>query len=215
MSINIEKRIRTTITDEWSAWTSTTDPAPYTNTTLVEYRVSTDSTLDMSELTDGALTDNIWQGTGVFDKLMFAVNENIRGEYNQGRLQGTDYATVYLGSMQAVIAQSIAYLQQDKTVADKLLSGEKQREVMDAQKDLYVRQKEAFDDNKYQKLFESQLNYNGMVFQDADAPTVLPIALTTHVHDVFNKIMGNGQSTVLADETTASGVQEATVGVSI
>ena len=193
MSINIEKRTRALVTDEWGAWAATTDAAPYTDTTLVEYRVSTLSTPNVSELTDGALTNNVWQGVGVFDKLMFAVNENIRGEYNQGRLQGSDYATVYLGSMQTVIAQSIQFLQSDKTVEDKLLSGEKQREVMDAQKELYNRQKEAFDDNKYQKLLETQMNYNSMIFQDATDPDVLNVGLEAKVNDVFNKIIGSSE----------------------
>ena len=159
--------------------------------------------IDITELTNGALTDNVWQGAGVFDKLMFAVNENIRGEYDQGRLQGTDYATVYLGSMQAVIAQSIAYLQQGKTITDKLLSGEKQREVMDAQKDLYTRQKDAFDDNKYQKLLEAQMNYNGMIFQDATDPDVLNVGLEAKVNDVFNRIItstGSRVDTVVQNE---------------
>ncbi len=193
MSIDIEKRTRALITDDWGVWASTTDAAPYTNTTLVEYRVASTSYADVSELTDGNLTNNTWTGLGVFDKLMFAVNENIRGEYNQGRLQGSDYATVYLGSMQTVIAQSIQFLQNDKTIEDKLLSGEKQREVMDAQKDLYNRQKEAFDDNKYQKLLETQLNYNGMIFQDATDPDVLNVALENKVNDVFNKIIGSSE----------------------
>lgn len=208
--IVIEKRIRATVDDEWSIWETTTDSAPYTNTNLVEYRVVKDITID--GLTKGSLVANEWTGTGVFDILMNAVNKNIEGEYNKGRLKGADYATVYLGSIQAVLAQSVQFLMNEEQMTDKLLSSEKQREVMDAQKALYDRQREAFDDNKYQKLFEAQLNYNGMVFQDADAPDVLNIALQSHVNDVYNKIMGNGTSTMLADESLAAGVQEATEG---
>lgn len=208
--IVIQKRARTSAAGEWSIWSDTTDAAPYTNTDTVEYRVVKDTTIE--ELTDGSLVNDEWVGTGVFDKLMYAVNKNIQGEYNKGRLKGADYATVYLGSMQATLAQAVQFLLNEEQMTDKLLNSEKQREVMGAQKELYDRQREAFDDNKYQKLFEAQLNYNGMVFQDADAPDVLNIALQSHVNDVYNKIIGNGTSTMLADESLAAGVQEATEG---
>jgi len=162
----------------------------------------------LSDLTNGSVVNGEWQGTGVFDMLMSAVNSNIKIQYDANRIKGTDYANVYMSSMQAVIAQSVQYLLQEKVQeaqADKLEDGldtsAKQREVMQAQIDLYTRQKESFDDNKYQKLFESQLNYNGMVFQDADAPDVLNVALENHVNDVFNRITGN--------DTTMNTVPEA------
>lgn len=77
-------------------------------------------------------------------------------------------------------------------LADEIVTSSKQREVMDTQKALYTRQKEAFDDNKYQKLFEAQLTYNGVVFQDATSPDVLDVALESKVNDVFNRIINSG-----------------------
>lgn len=69
----------------------------------------------LTDLTNGALdVNNEWSGTGVFDVLMKAVNENIEGQYNKTRITGTDYATVYLGAMQSVIAQSMQYLLTEK-----------------------------------------------------------------------------------------------------
>lgn len=71
----------------------------------------------ITDLTSGSLgSDNEWSGTGVFDKLIEAVNKNIEGQYNLGRINGSDYANVYLGSMQSVIAQSMQYLLQEKQV---------------------------------------------------------------------------------------------------
>lgn len=152
----------------------------------------------LTDLTNGSVVDNEWVGTGVFDVLMAAVNDNIEIQYNKGRIKGAEYAQVYLAGMQSAIAQAIQYTLQEKAqeaqidkLQDGVLTGAKQREVMDAQKDLYVRQKESFDDNKYQKLFEAQLNYNGIVFQDAANPDVLDVALETRVNDVFNRITGN------------------------
>lgn len=156
--------------------------------------------ISLAELTNGSVdgTSGEWQGTGVFDVLIKAVNDNIEIQYDKGRIRSTEYANVYLGSMQSVIAQSIQFLLQeqlqeaniDKT-QDSLLTAAKQRDVMDSQIALYDRQKDSFDDNKYQKVLEAQLNYNGMVFQDAANPDVLDVALENRVNDVFNKITGN------------------------
>ena len=48
--------------------------------------------------------------------------------------------------------------------ADDLLTAAKQRASIEKQTELYQRQKEGFDDNKYQKLFESQINAWGLMF---------------------------------------------------
>lgn len=192
MIINIEKRSRLTINDDWSAWASTTDAAPYTDTDLVEYRVVSQFLSD-SYLTSSVVTTNTngaytVSGTGVFDNLMETVTQHIDAQYLSGRIKGTDYATVYLGSMQTVLAQAVQYIIGGLQAMDKQRTTDQQIAVMKAQEELYIRQKEAFDDNKYQKLFEAQLNYNGMVFQDATNPDVLDVALEAKVNDVFNKL---------------------------
>ena len=54
-------------------------------------------------------------GTGTFDVLMRAVKEHMADEYTQGRIQGAEYSTVYLGALQQTMQQSIAFLlQKDK-----------------------------------------------------------------------------------------------------
>lgn len=71
----------------------------------------------LTDLTNGALdANNEWTGTGVFDVLMSAVNKNIESQYNLGRIPSNDFATVYLGSIQSVIAQSIQFVQQEKQI---------------------------------------------------------------------------------------------------
>ena len=47
---------------------------------------------------------------------------------------------------------------------DDLLTSAKQRLNIEKQTELYQRQKEGFDDNKYQKLFDSQINAWGLMF---------------------------------------------------
>ena len=152
--------------------------------------------ITINDLTNGSTVNQTWTGTGVFDVLIDAVNSNIEIQYQKGRITGSDYATVYLGAMQAVLDQSVKFMLgktdvdfKERDMAEKELSGIKQREVMQAQRELYDRQKLSFDDNKYQKLLEAQLNYNSMVFQDASSPSVLGISLENRVNDVYNKIV--------------------------
>ena len=56
------------------------------------------------------------EGTGTFDVLMRAAKEHMVDEYTQGRIQGAEYSTVYLGALQQTMQQSIAFLlAKDKT----------------------------------------------------------------------------------------------------
>ena len=64
--------------------------------------------------TDPSSGSQTWLGTGVFDKLVEAVNKNIELQYMEGRITGSDYANVYLGSMQAVLAQATQFVLQEK-----------------------------------------------------------------------------------------------------
>ena len=58
------------------------------------------------------LTNTLENGTdtGVFDVLMNSVNKHIDTQYKQSRISGTDYATVYLGSLQSVLSQSLTFI---------------------------------------------------------------------------------------------------------
>lgn len=68
----------------------------------------------MTDITVDHLTNTSDQtfgsGTGVFDKLMQTVTLHVTNEFEKGRISGTDYATVYLGSLQSVLAQSVQFL---------------------------------------------------------------------------------------------------------
>jgi len=75
----------------------------------------------IGDLTNGGIVqdaegDYSWVGTGVFDKLMAAVNGNVKVEYDNGRITGPDYANVYLGSIQSAVAQSVQYVLQEKQI---------------------------------------------------------------------------------------------------
>lgn len=68
--------------------------------------------LTFADLTSNLSTDDkfVVTGDGVFDDLMEAANTHLDAQYKLGRLTGTDYATVYLGALQATVQQSVAYL---------------------------------------------------------------------------------------------------------
>ena len=61
-------------------------------------------------------------GQGIFDQLMSAVNVHLDEQYKNNRIRGTDYANVYLGSMQWAMEQAVIFLLQ-KDNAD--LQGDK------------------------------------------------------------------------------------------
>ena len=76
--------------------------------------------IKVTNITNGTLVNNQWVGTGVFDVLMNAVNSNIESQYQSGRLTSTEYATVYLGSMQSVIQQSVQYTLSEPMAEEEL-----------------------------------------------------------------------------------------------
>ena len=168
-----------------------------------------------------------WDGTGVFDKLMHAINGNILVQYDSGRIKGPEYANVYLGSMQTAIMEAMKFLltkeQIDKDLelkaaqiaaiatensiktaqsAKDLLLKDKELSVKQAQIDkladdqltaakqrnLYQRQIEGFDDNKYQKLFESQLSSWGLMFSSGMLTEKPSIITGDKVSQLYTKL---------------------------
>jgi hypothetical protein len=63
----------------------------------------------LTELTEASLT-----GKGVFDVLMAAQREHLDAEFNKNRIRGPEYATVYLGSLEATLATALQFLMQGK-----------------------------------------------------------------------------------------------------
>ncbi len=136
-----------------------------------------------------------WSGSGVFDKLMHAINGNILVQYESGRIKGPEYAQVYLGSMQTAVVEAMKFMltkeqiakdldlkqaQIDKLNDDKLTSAK--------QRDLYQRQIEGFDDNKYQKLFESQLSSWGLMFSSGMLTEKPSIITGDKVSQLYTKL---------------------------
>ena len=62
----------------------------------------------------------VWQGTGVFDDIMEAVNGNIKVQYDTGRITGAEYAHVYLGSMQAAMSEAMKFVMNKQLVEKQI-----------------------------------------------------------------------------------------------
>ena len=86
--------------------------------------------IQITDVTTGAIN-----GTGVFDKLMSTVKAHITEQYDKGRIKGQDYATVYLGALQGVLAQSVEYVLREKLTEVQIEAAVKDIELKTAQID--------------------------------------------------------------------------------
>lgn len=145
--------------------------------------------VNLDDLTNGAtvvkevngLNTYTWEGTGVFDVLVRMVNENLKIQYDEGRIKATDYAQAYIGGLQTCVTESMKYIMQK----DNLIKDE---EVKQANIDLLNRQKEGFDDNKYQKLFEAQMNAWALMFSSGLLTTKPSIISNDSASALYNTL---------------------------
>ena len=162
--------------------------------------------IDISDFSNGQIDntnpqDPKWEGTGIFDVIIKAANENIKIQHKTSRITGAEYAEVYLGTMQSAISEAMKFVLQNDTLAKEIELKEAQiakinadKELINAQllayaaqqaKDLEIkqanidllnRQKDGFDDNKHQKLFEAQMNAWALMFSSGlltDKPQII------------------------------------------
>jgi hypothetical protein len=68
-------------------------------------------TISIADLTSNVQTDTkfIVTGDGILDDIMETVNKHLDAQFKLNRIIGTDYATVYLGALQAAMSQAVAY----------------------------------------------------------------------------------------------------------
>ena len=75
----------------------------------------------------------VWEGTGVFDQLMMAVNGNIQAQFDAGRIKGADYANVYMSSIQAAMNEAMKFVLGKKLAEKQVDLAEKQIQAQDIQ----------------------------------------------------------------------------------
>ena len=73
-------------------------------------------------------------------------------------------------------------------INDDMVTSIKQRANIEKQTELYQRQKEGFDDNKYQKLFESQLSSWGLMFSSGMLTEKPSIITGDKVSQLYTKL---------------------------
>ena len=154
-----------------------------------------------------------WEGTGIFDVIIKAANENIKIQNQTSRITGAEYAEVYLGTMQSAISEAMKFVLQNDTLAKELelkqaqiakINAErdlvnaqiaafgaqqaKDLEVKQANIDLLNRQREGFDDNKYQKLFEAQMNAWALMFSSGLLETKPQIISNDSASALYNTL---------------------------
>lgn len=76
-------------------------------------------------------------------------------------------------------------------IDDDKLTAAKQRLSIEKQTELYQRQKEGFDDNKYQKLFETQINAWGVMFSSGMLTEKPAIIASDKVSQLYNSLTAN------------------------
>lgn len=102
----------------------------------------------ITPITNEDLTTKVVNGTGIFDELMMAANAHLDSQFKNERITGTQYAEVYLGQLQAVLANAVQFLiERDKTYLNNLL--------INAQIELANKQLEQAD--KQLELLEKQI----------------------------------------------------------
>ena len=119
----------------------------------------------LADLTNAtSVTDGASNGTGALDRLMNTINLYLDDQYTRGRIKGTDYANVLLGSIQSVLSASLQF-----TLTEK---------VNEAQIALYDRQKEGFADDAKQKLLKTLLDTWSVGYSSAPSAHAIPDAIT-------------------------------------
>ena len=80
-----------------------------------------DFQIDIDDFSNGQI-DNTnpqepkWEGTGIFDVIIKAANENIKIQHKTSRITGAEYAEVYLGTMQSAISEAMKFILNKKTI---------------------------------------------------------------------------------------------------
>lgn len=119
-------------------------------------------------------------GTGAFDGLMTAINAHLAYQFYEGRIKGTDYATVYLGAMQVAITQAVTFVLQ-KPIAEKQTDSEQ------AKKALIERQTKGFDDDAKQKLMKQMLDSWSVAYSVAKDANSIPDSIKVNPIDSVTK----------------------------
>ena len=66
--------------------------------------------INVNDITNGSISNGEWTGTGIFDKLIDAVNNNLAIQLESGRLTNSEFGSVYSNIIPAVLNSSIDFV---------------------------------------------------------------------------------------------------------
>jgi hypothetical protein len=123
----------------------------------------------MADIQISDVTTTLPDGDGVFDVLMRSIDSHLDKQYTSGRIKGTDYATVYLGVLQTVLQQAIAFVLAEQKASKELDAIDEQiaasqagtaikEGIADSQNAVYAKQEEGFDRDYKFKIVKSLLD---------------------------------------------------------
>jgi hypothetical protein len=117
---------------------------------------------------------------GFVGSLLTLARAHVSDALDKNELTQAEAGQIYTAMIPAAMQHGIGFAMQEELTeakianeGDKLETAAKQRDVLQAQEELYRRQKAGFDDNKFQKILDSQMNGWGITFQDTDT-TYIP-----------------------------------------
>ena len=96
-------------------------------------------------LTVDDLTTRDLEGSGVFDAIMEASRVRLDREFIKKRIQGPDYAKVYLGGMEAAMQQSVVFLLGKDKASNEAFLLQSQKKKIDAEISLLGKQEDKMD----------------------------------------------------------------------
>lgn len=129
-------------------------------TILMDHISITGTDLDSSNI--ALLTEGSIEGSGVFDTLMRAVKVHLQEEYDNNRISGKEYSTVYVGALSAVLQQSVSYILANKQ-AEKL-----DAEIGFTRQQIVTELAKTSDAIPALLAFNSGTAINGLMGQEAD-----------------------------------------------
>lgn len=115
--------------------------------------------INIETIVNGSVVNEKWVGTGSFDKLIGAINQNLELQYRLGRITGGDYATVYLGALQYAIQQGIEFSLRQELVENQIAGAELENNIKDYQ-------------NTVLQKDEHEINLKAILMSDAQAREV-------------------------------------------
>jgi len=171
--------------------------------------------LTIANLTSNVSTDtnNVVTGDGILDDILETVTAHLNAQFKLNRISGTEYATVYLGLMQAAIAQAVAYtIGIEKTNSEVSLLAQKEiseyaqtqqitktaptaTSVLGAQANVSVEQAKGFKWNADQKYLKTLLDAWAINISTAGVPATGVDAINVTGTGNINEQIANAEPT--------------------